>query len=126
MTTIFSRKKLTVLTVTMMLLFVLATVAYAASQTVNINGHFAVHSQAISSTNGAKCNGHNDPDSGDRLFMTLEYSDGGGWADAAVTAMPKGGTGNLSSSKSGNLLWRVTLNPDNFANCKGSATVQNR
>lgn len=43
----------------------------------------------------------------------------------AITAMQKGGTGNLSSSRSGNLLWRVTLNPDELAHCKGYATVRN-
>ncbi|MCK9312773.1 MAG: hypothetical protein M0P20_01790 [Methanocorpusculum sp.] len=124
--TIIYKEKLTVLTATMLLMFVLATVACAASQTVDIDSRYAKHSGAISSLNGAKCNGYNYQSSEDRLFMVLEYSDGGGWANEAVTAMQKGGYGSLSSSRSGNLLWRVTLNPDEFAHCKGYATVENR
>lgn len=126
MAKIISKKKLTVLTVTIMLMFVLVAVAYAALETVHINGRFAVHSDSISSSNGAKCNGSNSKDSEDRLFMTLEYSDGGGWADVDIVAMPIGGGGNLTSAKSGTLLWRVTLNPDELAYCIGEATVENR
>lgn len=87
MAKIISKKKLTVLTVTIMLMFVLVAVAYAASETVYINGRFAVHSDSISSSNGANCHGYNSISSEDRLFMTLEYSDGGSWANEAVTAM---------------------------------------
>jgi len=125
MTKKMSKKMFTSLMVAIMLISVLATCAYAASETVYISGRLAVHSDSISSSNGANCNGYNSTDSQDRLFMTLEYSDGGGWANEAVTAMQKGCYGSLSSSRSGTLLWRVTLNPDDLAYCIGWGTVIN-
>ncbi len=121
-----STRKMICFAIVTMLMFVMVTGAHAASKTVHINGRFAVHSDTISSTNGSRCTGSNSSTSEDRLFMTLEYSDGGGWADAAVKAMPVGGSGSLSSTRSGNLFWRVTLNPDELAYCIGQATVQNR
>lgn len=120
-----SKKMLISLMVAIMLIGVLATSVYADSETVNISGRLAVHSDSISSSNGANCNGYNSINSQDRLFMTLEYSDGGGWANEAVTAMQKGYSGSLSSSRSGALLWRVTLNPDDLAYCIGWGTVRN-
>ncbi|GAB6275452.1 MAG: hypothetical protein STSR0004_23220 [Peptococcaceae bacterium] len=123
-----SKKMLISLMVAIMLIGVLATSVYAASQTVYIHqGDGPVQSAAITANNGANYSGKNYATSGHKLYITLQCSNGGGWSDEGVSLMNIGSSTNGYSTRSGALLWRVQLNPQYaYTDCDGEGTVSNR
>lgn len=128
MTKMTSGKTLSSLVVAIMLVFVLAIGANAASHTVYIDkGDGPVQSGQITANNGANYNGYNSSQSGHRLYITLQSSSGSGWTDQKVSLMDIGQSASGYSNLSGDLLWRVQLNPQYyFTDCIGSGTVSNR
>lgn len=122
-----SKKMLMSLMVAIMLISVLATCAYAASETVYISkGQGPVQSAAISANNGANYAGQNYVTSGHKLYITLQSSDGSEWTDERVSLMDIGSSASGNKEKSGTLLWRVQLNPQYaYTDCDGEGTVSN-
>ncbi|HHW40604.1 MAG TPA: hypothetical protein GXX19_05555 [Syntrophomonadaceae bacterium] len=121
-------RKMLISLMMIMLISVLATSAYAASQTVYINkGDGPVQSASISATNGANYNGWNYSDSEHKLYITLQWSTGSGWVDERVSLMDIGSSASGYSTLSGTRLWRVQLNPQYaYSDCHGKGTVSNR
>lgn len=128
MTKMTSGKTLSSLVVAIMLIFVLTISANAASHTVYIDkGDGPVQSGQITANNGANYNGYNSSQSGHKLYITLQSSSGSGWTDQKVSLMDIGQSASGYSSLSGDLLWRVQLNPQYyFTDCIGWGTVSNR
>jgi len=128
MTKRMSEKMLSSLAVAIMLIFVLVTSINAASHTVYIDeGDGPVQSGSITATNGANYDGHNSSGSGHRLYITLQSSSGSGWTDQKVALMDIGQSASGYSAVSGDLLWRVQLNPQYaYTDCIGWGTISNR
>ncbi len=122
------KKMLISFIVAIMMVFVLATIIYAASQTVHITvGQGPVQSAAITANNGARYDGWNYPNSRARLWIDLQSSDGTRWVNRETALMSIGSTASGVSTLSGALLWRVQLNPQWAAtDCIGRGTVSNR
>ncbi|MHB1418011.1 MAG: hypothetical protein ACYCX4_00250 [Bacillota bacterium] len=122
-----SKKMLVTLMVALMIIGILATTAFAATQYVYINkGDGPVQSASISSTNGAYYNAQNYWSSGHSLYATLQYSNGSGWNDEYVQLMEPNTGANGASWRSGSLLWRLQLNPYLFyTDCDGYGYVSN-
>ncbi len=121
-------RALMALTATLLVVAVLVSVAYAASQTVYIHiGDGPVQSAAITGNNGANYSGKNYATSGHSLYIDLQRSSGTGWVNEKTALMPIGSTASGYSSLTGALLWRVQLNPQYwFTDCNGEGTVSNR
>ncbi|KFD41716.1 hypothetical protein DK28_0206060 [Peptococcaceae bacterium SCADC1_2_3] len=128
MTKKMSKKMLISLMVAIMLIGVLATSVYAASQTVYIHqGDGPVQSAAISANNGANYYGWNYDTSGHKLYVDLQTSTGGGWSTDKSSLMDIGSSASGYSTLSGTRLWRVQLNPQwAYTDCDGKGTVSNR
>ena len=111
-----------------MLISVLATSAYAASQTVYISQPSGpVQSSAISANNGANYAGSNYSTSGHKLYVDLQSSTGSGWSTIKSSLMAIGSNASGYSDLSGERLWRVQLNPQYaYTDCDGKGTVSNR
>lgn len=123
-----SKKMLMSLMVAIMLIGILATSVFAASQTVYIEqGDGPVQSAAITASNGAKYSGWNFDTSRHRLYITLQSSSGSGWTDRRVSLMDidSGATGD-AWEPTGSNLWRVQLNPEwSYTDCDGWGQVAN-
>lgn len=107
-----------------MLISVLVTSAYAASQTVYIyDGSGPVHSAYITSYTGAQTDGWNYTTSGHSLYCDLQAWNGSSWPTIKSSFMAIGGYAH-NYSTAGYQYWRVQLNPElYYTDCNGKGIV---
>lgn len=113
--------------VSVFLISVMPTVAFAASTTVQLyKDQTSVVSGAVGLNKTGKATTLNDSDSLFSVYGNLQYSaPGGGWSQKASVLVSRGNAGSCTNTQGTSGSWRMEINPYGWltSGCRAHGTV---